>query len=94
MLLLALVLMVITLTLTLRADPSQRPEVQARLVSDQAMVVLRSAPGIGASVAGLLPGNRVVTVIEYDAQHNPDWALVQSGSVSGWVPLDRLAERY
>lgn len=92
LLLTALALIVITLVLSMRSDADNLPNVTARLVSDQAMVVLRRTPDISADVAGLIARNRRVTVLEYDPGLYPDWALIQEGETSGWVPLDRLTE--
>lgn len=92
LLLTALALMITTLVLCMRSDADSRQNVTARLVSDQSMVVLRRTPDISSDVSGLIARNRRVTVLEYDPELHPDWALVQEGDTSGWVPLDRLTE--
>ena len=92
-LLAALILLILTLALCLRSDDANRSDVMALITGDQPMVVLRHEPAIGADIAGLLSRFQRVTVLTFDPQENPDWALVQSGDTVGWVPLDRLSER-
>ena len=93
LLLAAWMLLVLTLVLCLYSDRSGRHEVTALLVGDQPMVVLRRDPAIDANIAGLLNRHQRVEVLAFDADKNPDWALVQSGNTVGWVPLDRLSEK-
>jgi hypothetical protein len=90
LIILALVLIAVTLVNVLRSDTAYRPRVQAFLVSDQPMVVLHEKPDTGSGIAGLLTRDRWVNILEYDPGSNPDWARIESGDESGWVPLDRL----
>ncbi|MEJ2011192.1 MAG: hypothetical protein P8X64_03085 [Anaerolineales bacterium] len=90
LIILALALMAITVAYTLRSDTAYRPRVQAFLVGDQPMVVLHAKPEASSGIAGLLTRERWVNVLEYDPGSNPDWARIESGEESGWVPLDRL----
>jgi hypothetical protein len=90
LLLLGLALMILTLVYVLESDESNRSQVQAFLVSDQQIVVLHSAPEASSGIAGLLPGNRWINVLEYDPVRNPGWVRIEASGETGWVPLDRL----
>ena len=90
--LIGLALLIGTLIMGISSDLEHRPRVEALLVGDQPMIVLHEEPVISSGIAGLLPRLSKVTIVSYDPQGTPGWALVRSGAESGWVPLDRLAE--
>ena len=90
--LIALVLLIGSLIVAVSSDLEHRPRVEALLVADQPMIVLHEEPVISSGIAGLLARLTKVTIVSYDPQGTPGWALVRSGAESGWVPLDRLAE--
>jgi uncharacterized protein YgiM (DUF1202 family) len=89
--LLAFGLVILTLVLIVN-PPGSNPDLKLELIGSQQLIVVHEGPTLASGVAGLLNRGTLVQVRRYDPTTHQSWVQITGEGITGWVPLDNLAE--